>query len=160
MAVKERAGSKELDAVVEYVMDAGRMRVLMGPPYHIITFQLSGVQVPSIRRQEDGSEVAAPFAREAKFLVERKVLNRDVKITLDGVDKSGNFFGSLKYPDGRSTSNLAVELLGEGMAKYTKCPPSVFASCTELTICLPLSRTQVRGMEHEVRCGQPAAAGC
>ena len=138
MAVKERAGSKELDAVVEYVMDAGRMRVLMGPPYHIITFQLSGVQVPSIRRQEDGSEVAAPFAHEAKFLVERKVLNRDVKITLDGVDKSGNFFGSLKYLDGRSSSNLAVELLGEGMAKCAKSPPSVFVSCRDLTIRLPL----------------------
>ena len=55
MAIKNRAGGRELDAVVEYVMDAGRMRVLMGPPYHLITFNLSGVSVPSIRRQEDGS---------------------------------------------------------------------------------------------------------
>ncbi len=117
MAVKERAGGKELDGIVEYIMDAGRMRILLGPPYHLITFNLSGVQVPSIRRQEDGSEVAAPYAREAKFLVERKVLNRDVKITLEGVDKNGNFFGALKYPDGSNSSNLAIELLGEGMAK-------------------------------------------
>jgi staphylococcal nuclease domain-containing protein 1 len=117
MAVKERAKGKELDAVVEYIMDAGRMRVLMGPPYHLITFNLSGVSVPGIRRQEDGSEVAAPFAREAKFLVERKLLNRDVKITLEGVDKYNNFFGTLKYPDGSSSTNLAIELLEGGMAK-------------------------------------------
>ena len=126
MAIKNRAGGRELDAVVEYIMDAGRMRVLMGPPYHLITFNLSGVSVPSIRRQEDGSEVAAPFAREAKFLVERKLLNRDVKITLEGVDKYNNFFGTLKYKDGSSSSNLAIELLGEGMAKCANVPLKPF----------------------------------
>ena len=106
-----------IPAVVEYIMDAGRMRILMGPPYHVLTFNLSGVSVPSIKRQEDGSEVAAPFAREAKFRVERKVLNRDVNITLEGVDKFGNFFGTLKYFDERRETNLAAELLEEGMAK-------------------------------------------
>ena len=121
MAVKERAGGKELDAIVEYIMDAGRMQVLMGPPY-LSSFNLSEVKCLQLGAR-DGSAVAAPFAREAKFLVERKVLNRDVKITLEGVDKNGNFFGALKYPDGSSSSNLAIELLGEGMAKYAKSPP-------------------------------------
>ena len=57
MAVKDRAAGKELDGIVEYIMDAGRMQVLMGPPYHIITFNLSGVKClrSGARRWKRGS---------------------------------------------------------------------------------------------------------
>lgn len=36
-----------------------------------------------------------PFAREAKFLSESKVLGRDVRVMLEGVDKFGNLFGQV-----------------------------------------------------------------
>lgn len=36
-----------------------------------------------------------PFAREAKFLSETKVLGRDVRVMLEGVDKFGNLFGQV-----------------------------------------------------------------
>jgi staphylococcal nuclease domain-containing protein 1 len=114
LGVKERAGGHELPAVVEYIMAADRMRILLGPPYHLITFNLSGIKAPGFRRAEDGSETSEPHAREAKFLVERTVLNRDVKVRLEGVDKFNNFFGSLRLSSGE---NLAETLLSQGMAK-------------------------------------------
>lgn len=112
-AVKERAGGAELPAVVEYVQAADRMRILLGPPYHVITFNLSGIKAPGTRRNDDGTETAEPHAREAKFLIERTMLNRDVVVTLEGCDKFNNFFGSMRL----KKENLAETLLTQGMAK-------------------------------------------
>ena len=36
-----------------------------------------------------------PYAREARFLSESKVLGRDVRVMLEGVDKFGNLFGQV-----------------------------------------------------------------
>ncbi|PNG99128.1 hypothetical protein TSOC_015137, partial [Tetrabaena socialis] len=43
------------------------------------------------------SSAAEPYSREAKAFVEARVLNRDVKLVLEGVDKYGNLFGSVLY---------------------------------------------------------------
>ena len=105
-------------ATVEYVFDAARLRVLLGPPYHLVAFNLSGVQAPPIRRQADGTEDAAPYAKEAKFFTERNVLCHDVKVILEGTDKFNNFFGSMFYEDDSGNSvNLGLQLVMQGMAK-------------------------------------------
>lgn len=59
---------------------------------------LSGVACGAIKRLEDGTEEAAPFAREARFFVESRLLNRDVKVKLEGVDKNGNLLGTVLHP--------------------------------------------------------------
>ncbi|MCI04510.1 nuclease domain-containing protein, partial [Trifolium medium] len=55
--------------------------------------------------------VVDPFALEAKFFTEMRVLNRDVRIVLEGVDKFSNLIGSVYYPDGESAKDLALELV-------------------------------------------------
>ncbi|XP_027338494.1 ribonuclease TUDOR 1-like [Abrus precatorius] len=65
------------------------------------------------------AETAAdPFAHEAKFFTEMRVLNRDVRVVLEGVDKFSNLIGSVYYPDGESAKDLALELVENGYAKY------------------------------------------
>ncbi|KAK2974139.1 hypothetical protein RJ640_021430, partial [Escallonia rubra] len=58
------------------------------------------------------NEVAAePYGREAKHFTEVRVLNRDVRIVLEDVDKFSNLVGSVYYPDGESAKDLALELV-------------------------------------------------
>ncbi|KDP22512.1 hypothetical protein JCGZ_26343 [Jatropha curcas] len=67
------------------------------------------------------SEVAPdPFALEAKYFTEQRVLNRDVRIVLEGVDKFSNLIGSVYYQDGESAKDLALELVENGLAKYVE----------------------------------------
>ncbi|CAJ1974726.1 unnamed protein product [Sphenostylis stenocarpa] len=67
------------------------------------------------------AETAAdPFAHEAKFFTEMRVLNRDVRVVLEGVDKFSNLIGSVYYPDDDSAKDLAMELVENGYAKYVE----------------------------------------
>ncbi|KAJ4756132.1 Nuclease domain-containing protein 1 [Rhynchospora pubera] len=61
-----------------------------------------------------------PFAREAKHFTEIRVLNRDVRIVLEGVDKNNNLIGSVYYPDGDAAKDLALDLIKNGFAKYVE----------------------------------------
>ncbi|GLT39904.1 hypothetical protein SLA2020_140700 [Shorea laevis] len=66
-----------------------------------------------------GTEVAPePYALEAKYFTEFRVLNRDVRIVLEGADKFNNLVGSVHYPDGETSKDLALELVENGLAKY------------------------------------------
>lgn len=90
-----------------------------------------------------GSSAAEPFALEAKLLVESKVLNRDVKLILEGVDKFGNLFASVTYPaapappaNGAAANgaaaggneSLAEALLRAGLAKVRGRRASMYRS--------------------------------
>ncbi|GFS39452.1 TUDOR-SN protein 1 [Actinidia rufa] len=72
------------------------------------------------------TEVAPdPFGREAKHFTEIRVLNRDVRIVLEGVDKFSNLIGSVYYPDCESAKDVALELIENGLAKYVEWSASL-----------------------------------
>ena len=59
---------------------------------------LSGFGVVSAWQLSAGSDPPAqpePYAREAKFMSETKVLGRDVRVMLEGVDNRGKLFGQV-----------------------------------------------------------------
>ncbi|XP_062185948.1 ribonuclease TUDOR 2-like [Phragmites australis] len=58
-----------------------------------------------------------PFGREAKHFTETRVLNREVRIVLEGTSFN-NIFGSVYYSDGNTAKDLALELVENGFAKY------------------------------------------
>ena len=64
-----------------------------------------------------------PFALEAKHFTEMAVLNREVRIVLQGVDKHDNLIGSLMYQtpsqEGSSTelADLGLQLVERGLGK-------------------------------------------
>ncbi|KAL1203817.1 Ribonuclease TUDOR 2 [Cardamine amara subsp. amara] len=61
-----------------------------------------------------------PFAMEAKYFTELRVLNRDVRIVLEGVDKFNNLIGSVYYSEGDAVKDLGLELIENGLAKYVE----------------------------------------
>ncbi|KAL0721178.1 hypothetical protein Bca4012_035777 [Brassica carinata] len=61
-----------------------------------------------------------PFAMEAKYFTELRVLNRDVRIVLEGVDKFNNLIGSVYYSVGEEVKDLGLELVENGLAKYVE----------------------------------------
>jgi len=66
-----------------------------------------------------------PYAKEAKHFTEIRVLNKDVRIVLEGVDKFSNLIGSVYYPDGDVATDLALELVENGLAKYVEWSASM-----------------------------------
>lgn len=56
--------------------------------------------------------VTVDYAEEARYFVESRLLQRDVKIVLESVNNT-NFVGSILFPKG----NIAEALLREGFAK-------------------------------------------
>ncbi|ORY95214.1 hypothetical protein BCR43DRAFT_458884 [Syncephalastrum racemosum] len=109
---------QSLDAVIEQVRDASTFRVLVTLPdksHQYLNLMLSGVKAPAAKR-DNSDAPAEPFGEEAKYFVETRLLQRGVKILLEGVGQSGgqNFVGSIKHPAG----NIAELLLANG---YGKC---------------------------------------
>ena len=58
------------------------------------------MKCPSIRRDPDDQkkEIAEPFAAEAKFFVESRLLQRDVKVILEGVSNQNILLATVLHP--------------------------------------------------------------
>ncbi|XP_072045647.1 staphylococcal nuclease domain-containing protein 1-like [Amphiura filiformis] len=102
---------KPVEAVVEHVRDGCTVRAFLLPSFHHVTVMLSGVKCPMFKREGD-VETAETFADEAKYFTESRLLQRDVKIILEGAANL-NFIGTVLHPMG----NIAEFLLKEGLAR-------------------------------------------
>jgi len=108
-------------AVIEHVRDGSSFRVMLLVNWTVINMMLSGIQCPRVntapRVTEAGQSAPAsepePFALEAKYFTETRLLNRELDIMLEGIDKFGNFYGTVLHPQG----NISVELLRNGLAR-------------------------------------------
>ena len=71
-----------------------------------------------------------PFLHDASRLMsvallpQTRVLNREVRVVLEGVDKHGNLLGSLMYPEAETPVDLGEKLVSSGLAKVF-CPHSL-----------------------------------
>ncbi|KAL3924316.1 MAG: hypothetical protein SGPRY_003952 [Prymnesium sp.] len=109
----EQMKSTPQDAIIEQVATGSTLRVLLLPGFQQITLMLSGIACGGFKRGEDGSEEAMPYAREARYFVEVRMLNRDVQVKLEGLDKNGALLGTVIHPQG----NMSVELVKVGLAR-------------------------------------------
>lgn len=108
-------GGKPVRAIIEHVRDGSTVRAFLLPDFQYITLMISGIRCPGFRLDQDGKpdpSVEVPFANEARFFVESRLLQRDVEILLESVNNL-NFVGTILYPKG----NIAEALLREGFAK-------------------------------------------
>ncbi|GAV82791.1 SNase domain-containing protein/TUDOR domain-containing protein [Cephalotus follicularis] len=96
--------SRKIPAVVEYVLSGHRFKLLIPKETCSVALSLSGVRCPG--RDE-------PHSDEAIALMRRKIMQRDVEIEVETVDRTGTFIGSLW----ESRTNMAVSLLEAGLAK-------------------------------------------
>lgn len=109
----EHKSQPAMDAIVEFVRDGSTVRCLLLPSYTIATIQLTGIKCPMLKREGSSTnEANEPFAEEAKQYVDTRLLQREVKVVLDGVNNQ-NLVATLLHPNG----NIALHLLKEGLAK-------------------------------------------
>lgn len=119
---------RPIEGIVEYVANGSAMKVLLKEVPHgpdsglrdlLLTVCLSGVQSPGFRRPEGAAStvqpVPMPFAVNAKFLTEIRMLNRNVNVYLEGVDRNGLLFATIEDP--KAQMYIGEELLKAGFAK-------------------------------------------
>lgn len=103
-----------LPAVVEQVRDGSFMKVSLTNTHHQVQIILSGIKCPMIRRdpEDPKKEIYEQYAAEAKFFVESRLLQRDVKVILEGVSNTNLFLGTVLHPNGNITELLLKEGFG------------------------------------------------
>ncbi|XP_055929068.1 staphylococcal nuclease domain-containing protein 1-like [Argiope bruennichi] len=110
---KDSLHLKPVKAIVEHVVDGSTLRVLLYsddfPEYYYIKLMLSGIRCNGFTGEDQTPE---PFAEEAKFFTECRLLQRDVEVLLESVSNK-NFLGTVLHPNG----NITELLLSEGLAK-------------------------------------------
>ncbi|KAJ1645077.1 hypothetical protein LPJ64_003298 [Coemansia asiatica] len=108
--VAENKG-RELRATVEQVRDAGTLRVTLHLPscHQTVNVQMAGIRAPST-----SAENPEPFGEEARFQVEVKLLQQDVRVRLAAPSQiHGTFVGAIIHPAG----NIAEWLVSAGYAR-------------------------------------------
>uniref|UniRef100_A0A672IWR3 Staphylococcal nuclease domain-containing protein 1 n=1 Tax=Salarias fasciatus TaxID=181472 RepID=A0A672IWR3_SALFA len=108
----QRAGRSE--AVVEYVFSGSRLKLYMPKETCLITFLLAGIECPrSSRNLPGGMQVAEPFSDEAMLFTKELVMQREVEVEVESMDKAGNFIGWLHIEG----VNLSVALVESALSK-------------------------------------------
>ncbi|KAG1953289.1 ribonuclease TUDOR [Pimephales promelas] len=117
---------KPVNAIIEHVRDGCMVRALLLPDHYLVTVMLSGVKCPTFKREADGSEVPEPFAAEAKFFTESRLLQRDVQIILESCPNQV-ILGTILHPNG----NITELLLKEGFARCVDWSMAVYTQGAE-----------------------------
>lgn len=108
----QRAGRSE--AVVEYVFSGSRLKLYMPKETCLITFLLAGIDCPrGSRNTPGGMQTADPFSNEAMLFTKELVLQREVEVEVESMDKAGNFIGWLHIEG----LNLSVALVENALSK-------------------------------------------
>lgn len=106
-------------AIVEHVRDGASLRIYLPDHDTYLNLNLAGAQCPRVnarRASAEGGDAEAqpePYAEEARFFTEMRLLHRRVIVHVEGMGKTGGFFGSVEHPNG----NIAAELLRHGLAR-------------------------------------------
>ncbi|KAG8576651.1 hypothetical protein GDO81_009920, partial [Engystomops pustulosus] len=121
---------KPVNAIIEHVRDGSVVRALLLPDYYIVTVMLSGIKCPTFKRNEEGKEVPEPFAAEAKFFTESRLLQRDVQIILES-SHNQNILGTILHPNGNITELLLKEGFAQGFARCVDWSIAVYTQGSE-----------------------------
>ncbi|KQJ97123.1 ribonuclease TUDOR 1 [Brachypodium distachyon] len=87
------------------------------------------------------------FGREAKHFTETRVLNRDVRIVVEGTDSFNNIIGSVYYPDGDTAKDLSLELVENGLAKYVEWS----ANMLDVEVKIKLKNAELQAKKDQLR---------
>uniref|UniRef100_A0A668A6W5 Staphylococcal nuclease domain-containing protein n=1 Tax=Myripristis murdjan TaxID=586833 RepID=A0A668A6W5_9TELE len=117
---------KPVNAIIEHVRDGSVVRALLLPDYYLVTVMLSGIKCPTFKREADGTETPEPFAAEAKFFTESRLLQRDVQIILESCPNQV-ILGTILHPNG----NITELLLKEGFARCVDWSMAVYTQGAE-----------------------------
>jgi len=123
--VKRICSNGSVTCVIEYVFDGSRFRCLVTDPeletagllYGSFTLIMAGVACPRVGNPRlNPPSPSEPFAEAARDFVELRLLQRELKVTLNGTDKSGVcLVGTVHHPRG----NISSEILKNGLGRIS-----------------------------------------
>lgn len=85
------------------------------------------MQCPAVKQDGDSE----PYAEEARFFLESKLLQKDVEVVLESVNNN-NFVGTILHPQG----NIAEALLRQGFGRCVDWSLAVMKSGECLFYCI------------------------
>jgi len=103
--------------IVDQVLNGSLLRVIMLPEFYSVLVSVAGVQAPSMNRRGSEENREEAYGPPAKHFTECRVLNRDVKLVLQGLDRYDNLFARVLFPYESLEIDLGKELLKAGFAK-------------------------------------------
>lgn len=107
-------------AVVEHVYSGTRVKLFVPKENCMINFVIAGIKCPQPTRYASAGVVAAkaePFGEEAKIFTKRGIMQRNVIIEVEDMDRGGNAFGPLYVGNSKEEQhNFGCHLLAEGLA--------------------------------------------
>lgn len=113
-------------AVVEHVYSATRVKLFVPKENCLINFVVAGIKCPQPARHGAQGVIvspAEPLGEEAKLFTKRSVMQREVMVEIEDMDRGGNAFGPMFIvPNGGGKAlrddahNFGVRLLDEGLA--------------------------------------------
>ena len=162
-----------LQCMVEAVLNASTLRVTLLPSFQSAVVALAGVQAPKMGKtarpapkeaaeggQQQGSGGGGgreatppePLAPEAKHFVESRVLQRNVTVVPEGVDKYDQLQVTVLYSEGAGsgagkehTAQLAQQVLSAGLGKVADWSANYLQ---------PLRRERLRAAERQAKAGR------
>jgi staphylococcal nuclease domain-containing protein 1 len=122
-ATQKLCSGGRVRCVVEYIFDGGRVRGQVVDPqladylHASFTLVVAGIACPRVGNPRADPPIAPePCGEEARQFVTARLMQRELDVSLYGVDKSGQLaVGTIHHPAG----NIAVELLKNGLARMT-----------------------------------------
>ncbi|CEG35517.1 staphylococcal nuclease domain-containing protein 1-like isoform x1 [Plasmopara halstedii] len=113
-------------AVVEHVYSATRVKLYVPKENCLINFVVAGIKCPQPARHGAQGVIVQPaesLGEEAKLFTKRNVMQREVMVEIEDMDRGGNAFGPLFVvpqdggkPSRDDAHNFGVRLLDEGLA--------------------------------------------
>jgi len=107
-------------ATVLHVVHGARFKLLVPKESCIISLALAGVRCPATARRDQPGSVSEPYAEEALALARASLLQREVDIEVESLDKNGVLLGFVHVIEGKK--NFAITLLEQGLAR--RIPPA------------------------------------
>lgn len=108
-----------------------------------MTFVLGGIRAPKTAR--NANDTSEPFGPEALDFVSRRVMQRDVEVDVEAVDRAGGFIGTMYI--GRE--NVAKLLVEEGLASVHAYSAEQSAHGGELFAAESRAKSQKKGLWHD-----------
>ncbi|DBA04877.1 TPA: hypothetical protein N0F65_006879 [Lagenidium giganteum] len=111
---------KSTRAVVEYIYSGTRVKLFIPKENCMINFVVAGIKCPQPTRyggQGVVSAAAEPFGEDSKMFTKRSIMQRNVIVEIEDMDRGGNAFGPLYVNGGKDEkNNFGCHLLAEGLA--------------------------------------------
>lgn len=131
---------KVVRGVVQFVSSGTRVKLFIPKENCLINFVISGIKCPNPERKQAAKsgtgkalpiKAAEPFGDEARTFTRKNLMQRNVEIEVEDMDRGGAAFGTL-YMTGGARQNFGCILLQEGLGMVDEYSVERMRFCAQL----------------------------